>query len=280
MIRLIQNLPAGNALRLFLAPIETAIRWRVLRRLDDNFSGFDDVDAVLINEGRELTTEIVCVDVNQLVNGTLYFYRVYYFDGSDWIASDSVSSTPASTYRADDNDVLSFVRERLALGLVEEIARGNLFPNSTKIAVLNAPPQFENTAFPVVTIHIDKDAPAERFLGEFIHDDGFSVNDQGESTWTETEGWLAQWSLSIIGWSMNPDERIALRNAMKRILLINLPVFDDWGMDQVTFDFSDSEDLNSYPAPIYQVITKFDCLAPAYVSATTGTLSDVQLIVR
>lgn len=285
MIRLIQNLAAGNALRLFLAPIENAIRWRVLRRLDDNFSGFDDAQAVRVSEGSELKTESVCVDVNQLVNGTLYFYRVYSFDGTDWIGSDSVSATPASTYSADDNDVLSFVRERLALGLVEEIARENIYPNSAKIAVLNAPPQFENTAFPVVTIHIDKDAPAERFLGEFINDDVFAVDAQGEflqgeNTWTETEGWLAQWSLSIIGWSMNPDERIALRNAMKRILLINLSVFDAWGMDQVTFDFSDSEDLNTYPAPIYQVITKFDCLAPAYVSATTGIVSDVQLIVR
>ncbi|HED34951.1 MAG TPA: hypothetical protein ENJ08_12200 [Gammaproteobacteria bacterium] len=278
MIRLIQTIPAGNALRLFLTPLEIATRWRVLRRTDDSFSDFDDKDAVLVYESTQAVSESVHVDSKKLVNGIRYYYRVYYSDGFRWIATESVSAIPESTYRADDNDVLSFVRERLQLGLVQAIIDKQLFPNSGKIAVLNAPPQFENAAFPVVTIHIDKDAPAERFLGESLYEDQIELTGD---TWIETEGWLAQWSLSIIGWSMNPDERIALRNAIKRILLINLPVFDAWGMDQVSFDFSDSEDLNSYPAPIYQVITNFTCIAPAYVSASTGSrVSDVQLIVR
>ncbi len=271
MINLIQALPVGNALRIYLTPITGAIQWRLLRRTDNNFVNENDPGAALIVD---TTGDKVVLDTQNLVNGTLYYYRAYYYDGSTWASSASMTATSAATYESGDVDVLSVLLDRLTLGLAEEVSQSRLFPNSGKIKVVNAPPQFEDTKFPVVTVHIDQDAPGERFVGEVVADDVFTNN-----AWTEAEGWLARWSLSILGWCMNPDERIALRKAIKRVLLANLPVFDGLGMDLVEFDFSDSEDLTSYPAPIYQVITKFTCLAPAYVTAVTSAISDVQLTV-
>lgn len=271
MINLIQLLPIGNALRVFLTPPDGSIQWRLLRRTDDNFVDENDPGAVLV---LDTGTDKVILDVEKLINGTLYYYRAYYYDGNAWTASVSMAAMPDTTYEDHGVDVLTILIDRLTLGLEAEILQQKLFPNSGKIKVFNAPPQFEDTKFPVVTVHIDKDAPGERFVGEVIASDVFSNN-----VWTEAEGWLARWSLSIIGWAMNPDERIALRKSIKRILLANLPVFDGLDMDLVEFDFSDSEDLTSYPAPIYQVNTQFSCLAPAYVTATTSAITDVQLTV-
>lgn len=271
MINIIQVMPVGNALRIHLTPPDGSVRWRLLRREDDNFVDENDVGAVMVID---TFLDKVILDTEKLVNATLYYYRAYYYDGSAWTASASMTQTPDTTYEGNDVDVLSILIDRLYLGLSSEIQRNYLKPNSGKIKVLNAPPQFEDTRFPVVTVHIDQDAPGERFIGETLADDAF---DSG--TWTEAEGWLARWSLSIIGWAMNPDGRIALRKSIKRTLLANLPIFDGLGLDLVEFDFSDSEDLTSYPAPIYQVNAKFTCLAPAYVTATASAITDVQLTV-
>jgi hypothetical protein len=268
MISMIAPLAAGNALRVFLEPPPFARRWRLLRKLSDSFTGQDDPDAVVVHDGGDKPV----LDIAGLVNGTLYFYRPFYSDGVAWSSAQAVSATPAATYEGVGSDVLSLVRDRLDLGLQEELRRGTLLQDEGHIQVLTAPPLTENTVWPIVTVHLQGDDPADRALGEAIGADEF---DAIGGDWGDTEGWLSRVQLALMGWSLNPDERIELRRALKRIVQANLPVFADAGMTGVEFSMQDTEDFSSYDAPVYQVLCTFSCLAPSVVTWRVPAVSDV-----
>ncbi len=258
MISMIQPVAAGNALRVFLEPPSGALRWRLLRKLGDTFTGEDDTDAIVIYNGDDKPI----LDTLGLVNSTLYYYRPYYFDGTTWTPGTTVTSTPAATFEDLTVDVLSLVRERLDLGLQVEIARGNLIHDDSHIQVLTAPPTTDQARWPIVTVHLHDESAAERGIGEIIGADEF---DAETDEWLEKEGWLARTQLSIMGWSLNPDERIELRKALRRILLANFPIFDFAGMIQIDFSQQDTEDFESFGAPVYQVLCTLSCLAPSQV---------------
>ena len=269
MISQIVPLAVGNALQIFLEPPTDAINWRLLRNESGTFIDQNDPAAVCLYGGNDLT----CVmDSHCLVNGTSYCYCVFYFDGTDWTPSAMASATAGSTYADQSVDVLSVVRDRLDCGLQNEVLLGNLSPSSGVIAVLNAPPIFEETSWPVVTVHVTSDGSGERGLGELVFPDEFNpVSTQ----WSEAQGWLARVQLAIVGWSKNPDERIALRKALRKIVIGNLDVFDSAGMIQIDFSQQDIDELSSYPAPLYQSMCTFSCEAPAGVSQNVALTNEL-----
>jgi hypothetical protein len=269
MISQIVPVAVGNALKIFLEPPVSAISWRLLRKDSDTFVDQDDPAAVCIYGGSDMT----CVmDIHCLINGEPYCYCVFYFDGAAWTPSATVIATPGSSYADQSVDVLSVVRDRLDFGLSNEILLGNLSPASGFIAVLNAPPIFEETTWPVVTVHLTSDGSGERGIGELVFPDEL---DPESGQWAESQGWLARVQLAVVGWSKNPDERIALRKALRKIAIGNLEVFDSVGIVNIDFAQQDIDDLSGYPAPVYQVMCTFSCEAPAGVSQNTALLGGV-----
>lgn len=266
MISLIQPVAAGNALRVFLQPPAGATWWRVLRRVDDGFSGESDPDALLILEGAEKST----LDIAQLINGTLYYYRPYYQVGNEWVAGSTVTATPSAIYEDVGGDVLELVRDRLDLGLQVELSRGVLSHERQHIKVLTAPPVVDDVVWPLVTVHLSNDGPDVRGIGEVI-----GADESDDLGWFEKEGWLARTQLTIMGWSLNPDERIDLRKALRRIIQANLPIFDFAGMTEIEFSQQDTEDFTSYGPPVYQVLCTFSCLSPVQIGAKVGAIEEV-----
>jgi len=266
MITWVRPLPIGNALQLFLAPPTTATRWRVLRRTSDTFTGQDDAGAALIHDG----TDEVVLDITGIANGVQYFYRVYYWNGIAWSDGGVNSETPASISQDESTDVLVLLRDRLALAMDVEVAAGRLNHPHNKIRCLTAPPQKDDSVFPVVTIQLTQDSPAERFIGETIAPD-----DRVTGGYREHEGWYSSVRLEVVGWSLNPDERNELRRALKRAVIGNLPVFDAHGLRLVEFSQQDSEDFQTYGAPVYMTWGTFSCLAPSVMSADVGEIVDV-----
>jgi len=248
----LQPLMAGNAIRVFVVAPAGTITSRILRRTADAFTGYDDAGAFLVNSGNEHAV----VDVFGLVNGTEYFYRVYHWDGSVWTDGGVASDAPVASYLDDSVDVLVLLRDRLSAGLAVEIAAGRLSHPKGKIAVRTAPPQDKDEVPPLVTLQLTSDAPGERALGEDLY--GY---DEGEA-----EGWLSAVRLELMGWSLNPDERNELRRALKRIVLANMAVFDSFGIVQINFTQTDTEDFTTYSAPMYQTSGDFSCLAPSSVA--------------
>lgn len=262
MIHMVQPLSVGNALRLYVEPPATAVRWKILRKGSDSFSGPADESAAVVYEGNER----VVVDARFLQNEVRAFYRPYYTaDGATWTAGPTASGTPAATYEDQTTDVLSLLRERLESGLQVEVQRGNLVNDLGYIQVYTAAPSTERDLnFPLVTLHLESEDPSVRALGEVLSIDDFDTIDNG---WTEAEGWLADVRVSVIGWSLNADERIELRKALRRIILANLSVFAEAGWQQVNLSLQDNDALGGeYPAPIYQVMGSFTCVAPVVVA--------------
>ena len=89
--------------------------------------------------------------------------------------------------------------------------------------------------------------------------------DADEDAWEVHEGWLANVQIQIIAWSLNPDERIEMCKAIRRIIQANLPLFDYEGIIKIEISQRDLEDSTSYQASVYQSMCNFSCLAPAQI---------------
>ncbi len=272
MISLAQPLPIGNAVRLLLEPPAGAVAWRVLRRGSNTFTGPVDTGAFLVFEG----TLDSFVDTQFIENGVPYFYKPYYsFDhGATWTPGGAVSATPRASYADLSTDVMTLLRDRLEAGLKIEVERGAVVSDLGYVQVFTAPPIAETTSFPAVTIHLESEKPAERAIGEYIGGDEFDVTSYG---WEETDGWLADVTLQIIGWCLNADERSALRKALRRIIIGNLGVFAAEGLDLVVLEQSDVDSLNGeYGVPgMFQTVNTFTCLAPVRVGGNVDAISSV-----
>lgn len=263
----VDQIPAGDAAKLSLQADDdiTLVRW--VRSLANDF--VDENDVGLIREGYELFHYDASAK-----NGTVYFYKAYVLDSlSQWIASPVVTITPASGYGGENVDVLTLLMDRLEHGLAVEVGRSTLRHKFGKISVQNAPPLFEDTNFPLVTVHLSRDGPSEYAIGNDMTE--FDVGDDGIE---EATGWVASVSVDLIGWSMNPDERIALRKAIKRIVMANLSLFEGLGMTNVEFVQVDAEDLNQYPVPMYQSVGNFSCLVSQYVTNMATKITSAELI--
>jgi len=272
MITMVQPLHAGNALRVFLTPPSDAVEWKLLRKGSGSFSGHDDPGAFLAYRGDDR----VIVDVQAVPNEIAQFYCAFYTkdNGATWTPSNVLSGTARAIYYEHTTDVLSYLRERIEAGMAVEVQRGNFQPESGVIDVYTSPPVMEqNLRFPLVTLHLEREAPQERGIGEAISGDVF---DSVGFDWQESEGWWADVRVVIIGWSLNGDERIELRKAIRRIIVANLTVFDGLGWSLVGLDQSDDDLINGeYPAQVFRVLSTFSCIAPVRVSGDVDAISQV-----
>jgi hypothetical protein len=272
MISLINVLPVGNALRISLLPITGAVYWRLLRRLDSKFAGEGDPNATVVYEGDSKSI----LDSLGLKNGIETFYRAYYHDGIGWIGSSSAQSAiPTASFADLSPNPLLVVRDRLALGLDVYIERGLLRHPLGAIPVLTASPIIDQVVFPIVTVHLASDGSVVRAAGEGVSTDVYASDLQ---TFDAVEGYYSHWGLTIVGWTQNGDERIALRTAVKAILIANFPVFDAAGLLTPDISFStDMDDFQSFSTPIYRTECTFGCLAMSAVSGFTPVITDVSL---
>lgn len=278
MITFVEPLAAGNAVRLHLAPPRGASAWRVLRRLTDGFTGPDDPGAVRIGDpGDDRPGGLL--DATGLLNGTEYVYREYVQTNGVWVDGSTVRATPAAIYADDGPDTLAVVRERLALGLAIEVQRGALKPATGKIPVVTAlHPLPDSTRLPCVSIHLNDDAPAHRFIGEQMESE-WPTGIGSEADLDSSEGWLSRVGLNIVGISLNGDERAALRRALKRIIMVNLPIFDAAGLMQIDFAQRDDERPGDNNAVLYATVGSFVCIAPSIVHWTVGAIADIEVSV-
>lgn len=273
MISMIQPVSAGNALRVFLNPPSDAVAWRVLRKGSDSFVDENDTSAIVAYEGNEK----VFVDVKFLQNEVMAFYKAFYFDGTNWIPSQTASGTPVGTYEEQTTDALSLLRDRLEAGLKIEVERGNLVADELGyVQVYTAPPSLDqNPRFPLVTLHLLSETSDGRAIGEDISGDEYFEMD---NAWFDTEGWLSDVQISVVGWSLNSDERIELRKALRRVIIANLSVFSAQGIEQVAASMQDVDAINGeYEANLYQVVCSFSCLAPVRVGNKVDPISSVEL---
>jgi len=265
---MITKLPVGNGLVLILQVLASATRIVLLRNSVDLFSGFDDPNAVSIYDG---LPENSVIDTISLANGVPVYYRLFSLINGVWYPSVTVSATPSASLIDVSSDPLTIVRDRLELGLQPYVASGALNNDSGFIPVFTASPFIEDAPLPIVTVHLASDGSDQRFIGDVM--DSFTDADGNVHS---VDGWLSRYQLTIVGWSLNADGRINLRNAMKAVMEGNLPVFDNEGMTQIDMSFSDSEDFQSYNAPVFMVTCNFSCYAPTALDSVGAPISSVE----
>jgi len=271
MITYIAPLAAGNAVQVFLAPPDEAVRCRVLRKRADTIAAADDPGSNVVFDG--LARQFI--DTAALANGTQYFYRPFYLVDDAWVAADSRAVTPAATFADISCDPLELVQQRLDAGLEALRTRGVLRHPNNHIPVLLATPALEDCSFPFVSVHQQNDAPADRFVGEILApDEVLGIGDDIEVG--SSEGWLSRHSILVIVWSNNGDARIALRKALKAVMLANLPIFEDAGMSLIEPSFADVDDMNTYQMPMYQATCTINCIAPAAVEVRSPVVTDAE----
>jgi hypothetical protein len=271
MITMIQPIASGNALRIFLSPPAGSLRWRVLRNGSDSFANESDPNAIIAYEG----DDEIFVDVSFLQNEVMAFYRAYYFDGTSWTASATANGTPVSNYEEFTTDVMSLLRSRIEAGMKVEVERGNIIAEELGyVQVYTAPPSLEGSLrFPLITMHMINENSGIRGIGENISGDEF---DAVGFDWLDSEGWISDVQMTIVCWSLNSDERIELRKALRRVIIANLPVLSSQGIEQVNVGMQDVDAINGeYDANLYQVVCNFSCIAPVRVGSKVAAISDV-----
>lgn len=273
MVVAVTPLSIGNALRIQLAPPAGARLWSLLRNTTGVFDGPTDTDSVLV---ANQSSERVLYDSVGLVNGTEYFYQAFYWGDSGLTVDPiSASGTPAANYFDDSVDALTLLRERMDVGIQNEISAKRLMPGENAkgiIKVLTAPPVLEDVQFPVVVVHLTSESPGDHGIGEYIEQD----TQDASGAWNETQGWIANTVISVVGWCRNPDDRIAMRKALRRLVIGNLQVFNAAGLREVEFSQNDTEELTgAYGAPMYWAECSFSCESPLIVGGQTPTIAGV-----
>ena len=252
---------AAVALQVSLDP--AAERWRLLRRPDEDFTGADDPDARLIEEWTDYQPYPAVLDYTGLVNGTPVWYALYARDSGAWaLSGDPATVTPA--YLAEPlytaPDLAELLRERLHSALQAEVAAQRLRHESGAIPVLVGYPQIESVRLPVVTVLLMQRAPSVRGVGELVIPDVFDPDG-----WNHYEGWLDRSTVQIGVWSLNHEDRVQIRNAVQRALILNLPILDAAGFTLPDLSLSDTQDFEAFNAPIYQSVFTFSADHPALV---------------
>ena len=274
MISMILPMAIGNALKLHVTPPSGAEYWRVLRKDTDDISGPDDVNALQAYEGDDR----VFIDTVSLMNEVRAYYTPFYWISGAWVRGSSNYGTPTPTYEDYSTEVVSLVRDRLEAGLTVEVQRGNILNELGYVQVLTAPPNVKmNISFPLVTLSLEDESPSIRGIGE---EDFGDYEDDDAEEWLESDGWLANVRLRLDGWSLNPDERIELRKAIRRVMIANFHVFASKGVILPHLTLSDTDAVNGEfgNTPLYLVTGEFTCTAPVRVGHMAGgTITDIQV---
>ena len=279
MIQFSHAPPCGNAVAISLRIPTQASAWRLLRRADDDFTGAADAAAIRIAEGGENGDEFVPVlDYTGLTNGVPAWYQEYeQIDGLWEATGDPIEVTPA--YLAEplyaSPDLTSLLRERLTLALQAEVIAGRLRHESGAVPVLSAYPQIEAIRLPVVTVILTDRHAEVRGIGEIVTPDTC-----GGTYWDTFEGWMDSSTVQIAVWALNHEDRLRLRDAVQRAILLNLPILDAAGFDLPDLSESDSQDFESYSAPIYQSIFSLSCLHAALVRSRFSAIRIVEAVVN
>ncbi len=275
MILFATAMACGNAVSLLLRPATDSVESRVLRRTDDAFAGHDDSNAVLVREWESDEVDESVVDYADLDNGTAYHYRLYCLVDGEWVVSgDDHIVTPAYVaeplYSAPD--VASLVRERMQLGLNAELLAGRLSHELGHIPVLAVNPSVESVRLPVVTVILELRKADVRGIGEMLIPPEFDG-----TNWDVTEGWLDRSSVQVAVWALNHEDRLRLRDAVQRVLMLNLPVFDAAGLIEIDITETESSDFESFSAPVYQSVFDFSCLHTALVATQVPPITQVEI---
>ena len=270
-IKYLQDLSrAAAAVYLYLEPPVGPSHLRLVRRYNQAFPALPTGAGNTEIYAGPLTAGVL--DWHEVLPGAVHWYAPYYLTGATWTLGTAHSITPTIQTHAPTLDSLDVLRERVEVGLNALLADGYLRHPRNQFSVLTAPPVLEDACFPAVAVHLDQAVADTHFVGGFIGEDSTEDGLQ-----RETEGWWARYQVQVEAWSLNPDERRLLRRALRDILVAGRDVLELIGLMELEVSLADSEDFQSYNAPLYHTVAKLSYLAPDVVWSESTPLSEIAL---
>lgn len=242
MISFIDSIISGSGIRIIISPTVNATKWRLLRKVTDDFIDENDTGAFQVYEG----TKHVVLDTTGIVNGVTYYYKSFEYVDNSWLATDSISSKSEYTVISVGIEPQMLLLERLKVGLAAEILAGTLNNTNGTIDVIMGPPPADYPRFPVVSLDVIEDKASNYFLATEYLDEH-----QDPKDYLESYGWVADIGLRICYYALNPDERIAGRLALIRIIQSNIPLMEQYGFMNASLSVFDHQNFGEYNAPVY-----------------------------
>jgi hypothetical protein len=258
--------------RLFVSPPPGAATWTVLRRASDTITGPNDAGAIVAAPWGRFEAVI---DTDGLVNGTPAYYAVFYRDAAGAPLADprarTRSVTPAATARDTSTDYMPLIRGRMQIALDNAVADGRLSHHRGRIPIVTAPSlKRDEMPLPIVSVHLDSDRPAERAVGDHLLD-----LELAEAGWDESEGWLSEVSLNVVGVCLNPDQRNALGRVLKHAILANRDIWHAHGIMRPAVNLTHTEmQPEASNAPLYIVAATFTFIVTSATTAARGEVED------
>jgi hypothetical protein len=259
----------GGGVRLhWLNPADAAFHHvKIIRKTVNSFSGHNDPAATVIYSGKGVqtaphqtvfrpspaVTEVrhrCTIDSKGVLWATTYYYAIYAMNVAENDVSVAVvksGGTPdVSVF--EEVDVIGLLLEYISAYFKRQIAvQGLKVPSGvTELPVLDSPPLIENVKFPCISIHLDTDAPE----GYSIGDDLNQLSAEGDAT-VHRRGYLAGFTLSITGWTENPEIRRHLYRHLKGCLLSARQLLEQSGVVNTRLTGRYAEDFEGYNMPLF-----------------------------
>lgn len=274
MIIFIENVGPGSAIRIIVNP-ETGtgiVRVKIIRNTTGVFIGPTDSNSELVDDRsvNSKESQYGFVDINNLEDGTRYYYACYQYNGTSWIASNAKSIISERTMYTVGEDPYLNIISRVDLGLKGEIKDKTYISSTGEVPVVTIPPDRNFTNFPTVSIKVVSDEAADWSISNVIIPDKYLSPD-----WEESVGYFGRMVMEIRGWCNNADNRISLRQSLRRIVQSNLPVWGELGLFNITWSQRDSENYNTFNTPVYSTIGSISFY---YVISTARIVSQVNNI--
>ena len=277
-------LAVGNAVRLgFVPPADPTWKGVLILRKIGAITGPTDATATVAFDGsgraadrdREETRWLL--DYQGLVNGSAYTYAIYAYDAvRTYSTPRTATATPAISYTYRTFDLKTFLVERLKVFLREALVRDalRLKTGVQDIDVFSGTPapgiKFK---MPAVTVHRDEDRQDQESIG---HDIGPDEWEESSALWVTREGVYFAQQVTVLGWTLNPEERDALYGSLKECLVVHAHELLETGeAAQFSVGGRDAEELAAYDAPVYFAVFNVSCLALVQWFGSAPPLRDV-----
>ena len=96
------------------------------------------------------------------------------------------------------------------------------------------------------------------------------------STLTRLDGWYEPGvRVEFVVWSLNGDERAKMRQAVRAVLQANLGILESAGCTQIDLELRHADDMETYSAPVFEVVGSLSCVALAAAGLKVSPIRDV-----
>jgi len=272
MISLLDNEGSGNAIKITIQPLPTTTRFRLLRKTSSTFSGWNDSTAVVAYDTTNISAQFMTfIDIENIVDGTTYYYAVYEYNGTTWSLINIKSILAEHTKDSVNDDPFSLVVNRFEAGINYEVSSGK-FKSNTPVRLLLSNADVSNHDLPCISIVMESDSFKSGAVNNLMTPDEYLNPD-----WKESQGYFSSMVVEVSGYASNIDSRNSIRKSIKRIFQSNLDVFSAIGFIDVSWSVSDKEDFKTYGRDLYMTIGRLSFTYLTEVGKRTSQINSVEV---